>query len=132
MKSAFLIFTLLFLSACVEQQTEIKADSEIVVEANTTTTVKTPTCKDQCQKDYCLDNDFYVCKKQETGCSYVAKVGPVLGKCNIECFEDTDCNWNQDCSETDNEFKIRFACVNVSDEEAHSRENYIKANISFR
>jgi len=133
MKTAFLIFTLLILSACVEQQTAIKADSEqIVVEANTTTTVKTPSCKDQCEKDYCLDNDLYLCKTQENGCSYVAKVGPVLGKCGIECFENTDCNWNQDCSETDNQFKISFTCINVSAEEEHSRASYIKANISFR
>jgi glutaredoxin len=105
MKTAFLIFTLLILSACVEQQTAIKADSEqIVVEANTTTTVKTPpSCKDQCEKDYCLDNDLYLCNTQENGCSYVA-----------------------------NQFKISFTCINVSAEEEHSRASYIKANISFR
>ena len=138
MKYTFLIFTLLFLSACVETQTAVKTNvnaqpNQIAVEANESTSVnvKTPTCKDQCTTDGCVDTDFYICKKQENGCNYVAKVGPILGKCNIQCFKNTDCNWNQDCSETTNKF-LRFTCVNVSDSETSIRANYIKANISFR
>ena len=47
-------------------------------------------CTDSCRKDSCKGNVFYECKMQQDGCTALVKVGKVLGKCNIECFDDED------------------------------------------
>lgn len=133
MKRGWIFLFFIFLVACAS---EIK---EELVEAQTNEaaipSVKTPVkanCANECMKDGCVDNDFYRCEISENGCNYFVKVGPTLGKCNIGCLNDYDCNLNQNCQDNVTKITTIYYCKNVSKELEDVRLKMNASGLSFR
>jgi len=48
-------------------------------------------CSDECSSNTCLGFDHIACLEETDGCKYKENLGKIIGKCDLECFSDSDC-----------------------------------------
>ncbi|HME86835.1 MAG TPA: hypothetical protein VKE88_00280 [Candidatus Nanoarchaeia archaeon] len=143
MKKILLSFIILFLVGCVSQPVQkiVEIEKEpitavveepVVKDDVITMPAKEKYCPGACTKDYCVDSDFYRCMEAGDSCNYAQKVGMVIGQCNINCLEDDDCSWYQDCQINESRFAVTQLCINVSDEERAVREPAVQQGLPYR
>lgn len=67
-------------------------------EKNLTEQPEKPSCSDECQTETCQGLKYYKCVVQDDGCKHKVDNGTVKSKCGIECFFNSDCKQDQECS----------------------------------
>ncbi|MBN2421752.1 hypothetical protein JXB41_00875 [Candidatus Woesearchaeota archaeon] len=56
-------------------------------------------CEDECTGDACDDYNYIECILEDDGCKHKVNKGIILGKCNVECFENGHCSEDEACSD---------------------------------
>lgn len=135
MKRGWIILLAVFLMACTnvyENQTiSLNQTSPTATEIIKNENPKA-NCPNECMKDGCIDNDYYQCVIREDGCNYFVKVGPTKGKCNMDCFNDYDCPYYQDCTENKTALSVSYKCINVSSVMAQTRYDLMQKGLTYR
>lgn len=67
-------------------------------EKNLTEEPEKPSCLDECQTEICIGYNYFECSTNKEGCKQKIEKRLVKGKCNVECFLNSDCKQDQECS----------------------------------
>lgn len=67
-------------------------------EKNLTEQPEKPSCSDECQTETCQGLKYYKCVVQDDSCKHKVDNGTVKSKCGVECFFNSDCKQDQECS----------------------------------
>jgi hypothetical protein len=121
-----LVLILVFIVACsnaakttetqnqgIISQKSVAAETAIIA----TTNQPSPNCVNECNADGCVNNDFFECRKNESGCNYQIKIGPVLGKCDVGCLNDNNCGLRGWCKKNETKFRVVFYCINRTNQD---------------
>lgn len=88
MKKSFKLFIclfLIFIIGCSNELNEVNSESYF-------------SCVNECEKNICnSNNEFIKCDIKSNGCKVKENQGKILGKCDIQCLENTDCENNEIC-----------------------------------
>lgn len=64
-------------------------------------------CVNDCTVDTCKNFDYEECVEKENGCKYKLTRGKLMGKCSVECLEDSGCIDGNKC--------VNYKCKTKSD-----------------
>lgn len=54
-------------------------------------------CSDQCTEDSCAGNEYVACVEADSSCREELNKGLTVGKCGVECLNNSDCGEAEEC-----------------------------------
>ena len=109
--SLVLILTLI-LSGCGNQTTcnqpYIKVGNECCLDQNSNNICdsdEAESCSDECSENSCDGYNFISCLKQEDGCYDAVNKGKVVGACQVQCLDNSNCILGMEC--------VNYKCENI-------------------